>query len=339
MQAPGWRAEPGVATKPPGEVLIVKPSSLGDIVHTLPCAALLRAAFPSASIRWVANTEWMPLLEGNPHIDEAIEFPRRHFRGTTGFLRFAAWLRTLRARVAPDLILDFQGLLRSALISKTCRRPATRVLGLGDAREGSRFFYDHDVDVSHCEHAVDRYLALTRSALHNAGQAPAASPLEWPLPVGSRPAGLPDSAPFVLLHPFSRGNGKSLSARQVSEFCQALGDHPIVIAGRATASVEAGPNVINLLNQTTLSELIWLLRQARFIVSVDSGPMHIAAALTSRLISIHTWSDPAKVGPYREEAWVWQNERLFRQAERNAPESHRPITDLAALAHFVRSQL
>jgi ADP-heptose:LPS heptosyltransferase len=75
---------------------------------------------------------------------------------------------------------------------------------------------------------------------------------------------------------------------------------------------------VNLLNQTTLLQLIWLIRAARFVISVDSGPMHIAAAVTSQLISIHTWSDPRRVGPYNAEAWIWKNGELLRAGEIDA---------------------
>ena len=67
---------------------------------------------------------------------------------------------------------------------------------------------------------------------------------------------------------------------------------------------------ISLLNQTTLSQLIWLMRRASFVVSVDSGPAHLAAALGRPMLAIHAWSDPRKVGPHRPDAWVWKNGTL-----------------------------
>lgn len=96
---------------------------------------------------------------------------------------------------------------------------------------------------------------------------------------------------------------------------------------------------MNCLNRTSMSELIWLIRQARFVVSVDSGPMHIAAALTPHLLSLHTWSDPALVGPYRPEAWVWKDRTLFQVHELRTPPppALKPTTapDLAAVAAHV----
>jgi ADP-heptose:LPS heptosyltransferase len=234
-------------------------------------------------------------------------------------------------------VLDYQGLLRSAWLAKLCRAKTSRVFGLGDAREGARFFYDQIVDVRGQTHAVDRYLALTRAA---GAAVPEAEQLEWRLPAGALPAGFDADEPFVVLHPFSRGAGKSLDIAQVEEFCRPLAPYRVVIAGRAEAAVPSGcQNGVDLLNRTTITELIALLRRAAFVVSVDSGPMHIAAALTSRLVSIHTWSDPAKVGPYRADAWVWQSGRLFRQVDRANFPAHREIANIGALAELVRSML
>lgn len=333
-------ARPAVVS--PREILILKPSSLGDVVHTLPCVAWLRRVYPQAKIRWLVNTEWAPLLEGNPCLDEVIEFPRRKFRGVAGALRIAPWSRQLRERVQPDLILDYQGLLRSALIAKLCRQNGCRVLGLSDAREGARFFYDRVADVSGCDHAVDRYLALTRLAL-GADAGDSTPELEWPLPAGALPDRFDPAPPYIALHPFSRGAGKSLTLEQVQEFCVAVAPLRVVLVGRAEessiASLQTLPSTTNLLNRTTLPELIAVLRLAAWTVSVDSGPMHIASALTSRLISIHTWSDPAKVGPYRPDAWVWQAGQLFQQRERTQPGAGRKVANFAELAEFVRAQL
>ena len=139
-----------------------------------------------------------------------------------------------------------------------------------------------------------------------------------------------------MLHPFSRGKGKSLSVEDVAEFCRAISPVRVVLAGRTEASVPPLANVTDLLNRTTLSELIWLLRRASFVVSVDSGPMHIAAAITPLLVAIHTWSDPAKVGPYNPDAWIWKDGALFQM---KAPTARQPAADIRALATFIaRSQ-
>jgi ADP-heptose:LPS heptosyltransferase len=316
----------------PREILIIKPSSLGDVVHTLPAVALVKRRWPDARVRWLINPEWAPLLEGNPHVDEAIVFPRQELRGARGFLRIAPWARQIRQRVPADLLLDFQGLLRSALIARLCCVPGGRILGLSDAREGAGLFYHRKADVGGISHAVDRYLALVSTL-----GIPVDVPLEWPLPFGQAPAGFAETKPFILLHPFSRGAGKSLSPADVGAFCRALGPVRVVLVGRSDESVPPSENVENLLNRTTLPELIWLIRRAAYVVSVDSGPMHIAAALTSRLVSIHTWSDPAKVGPYRSDAWVWKDGSLFQMKNLADSAQHTSLPTIAGLAAHIVS--
>jgi ADP-heptose:LPS heptosyltransferase len=315
----------------PREILIIKPSSLGDVVHTLPAVALVKKHWPNARLRWLVNPEWAPLLEGNLYVDEALIFPRQEFRGIRGLLRFPKWARDFGRRVQADLVLDFQCLLRSGFIARQSCGPGGRIVGLSDAREGAGFFYHQKADVTGIAHAVDRYLALV-SALGIS----IAQPLDWPLPLGQAPADFNEAPPFILLHPFSRGAGKSLSPSDVADFCRALAPARVVLVGRSEEAVHAADNVENLLNLTTLSELIWLIRHAAFVISVDSGPMHIAAALTPRLISIHTWSDPAKVGPYRPEAWIWKSGSLFQRSQATGPERH--AKDLAAVANFLRTQ-
>jgi ADP-heptose:LPS heptosyltransferase len=322
------------AGQSPRDIFVLKPSSLGDVVHTLPAVALVKRHWPEARLRWLINPEWATLLEGNPHVDEVVIFPRQELRGLRGLLRIAPWARGLRGRVRADLVLDFQGLLRSALIAKLCRAQGGRIVGLSDAREGARLFYDHAAPVGDIDHAVDRYLGLVAALGIDI-----APPLEWPLPPGSAPAGFDAAEPFVVLHPFSRGAGKSLTPAQVAEFCRALAPRRVVLAGRTEERVASLENATDLLNRTTVSELIWLIRRAAFVVSVDSGPMHIAAALTPRLLSIHTWSDPRKVGPYQPEAWVWKDGSLFQMKHLTEPNAHLPVADVSAVARHVASLL
>ena len=313
----------------PAEILVIKPSSLGDIVHTLPAVALVKKHWPQAHLRWLVNPEWAPLLDGNPHVEEAVNFPRGQFRGPAGWARIPGWAKKIAARKA-DLVLDFQGLLRSALIARLCRADGGRIIGLSDAREGARHFYDATADVSGQTHAVARYLALVASLGIDT-----TAPLEWPLPQGSQPAGFDATEPFIVLHPFSRGAGKSLTTAEVADFCRTLAPRRIVLAGRTAAAVADATNVTSLLNRTTLPELLWLLRRAAFTVSVDSGPMHIAAALGPRLLALHTWSDPRKVGPYAPDAWIWKDRALCQMRDLAQSHAHQPAADLAAVARFV----
>jgi ADP-heptose:LPS heptosyltransferase len=286
-------------------ILVIKPSSLGDIVHTIPAVALVRDAHPDAEISWVINSEFVSLLRGNSDVNHVYIFPRGEFRGLGAPKSLIPWLRQTR-RLQPDLALDFQGLLRSALIAKIAR--AKRIYGMSDAREGSRWFYHRVAKVDRRAHAIERYLKLAELA----GAAVDAS-LRSPIPTGDPLPRFDPYPPFILLHPFARGKGKSLSRGVIEEFCHIFAPTRVVVAGQSRRGIDDAPeNCIDLTNQTSLLQLIWLIRAAHFIVSVDSGPMHIAAALTDRLLSIHTWTDPRRVGPYNPNAWVWKNGQLCR---------------------------
>lgn len=228
-------------------------------------------------------------------------------------------------------MLDFQGLLRSALISKLCRGKSGRIIGLSDAREGARYFYDEVVDVSAHRHAVDRYLALLGPlGIERPAQ------LSWPLPEGSAPASFSADVPFVVLHPFSRGKDKSLTVERVGEFCRAIAPMRVVLLGRTDEHVPPLENVTALLNRTTIPELIWVLRRASYVVSVDSGPMHIAAALKKPLVAIHTWSDAREVGPYESDAWIWKNRVRFKM---KTFDLRLPLPDMPALARLITREL
>ncbi len=317
-------------------LLVIKPSSLGDIVHTLPAVSLLHEAHPTATLTWVINPEWAPLLRGNKGVDHVHLFPRGDLGGLGLATRLLPWMRQT-GRLQPDAALDFQGLLRSALIGRTSHPRA--FYGMSDAREGAGLFYDHVARVDRQAHAVERYLALVESF-----GVPVRRPLRFPLPTGDPIQRFDDDVPFVLLHPFARGRRKSLSDLTVEAFCRALAPHRVVIVGRTKRDLPVPDNCVNLLNHTSILQLIWLIRRARFTVSVDSGPMHIAAAVGDRLISLHTWSDPRKVGPYNDNAWVWRNGNLLRVRElptsagRDKGRSFRPA-DVKTLLPVIRPHL
>jgi heptosyltransferase-1 len=302
-----------------GDVVIVKPSSLGDIVHTLPAVAWLHQAWPGLRLHWVANTEWAPLLRGSPLLESVIEFPRARFRGLGGLGRAWRWFRDYEealGRRDVRLALDFQGLLRSAWLAR--RSTAAFTAGLDDAREGARFFHGASVPAAGpggpVPHAVDRYLGLVR-ALGPGCDESAALAGDW-LPPGEPVAGLPGDG-FMVVHPFARGSGKSLGWPAVAVMAEVWRDRPVVVVGRSLEAAPAGlpGNVVDRVNATSLAQLIGVLRAARVVVSVDSGPMHLASALHRPLLGIHTWSDPRKVGPYDPAARVWKGGRIMRRGE------------------------
>jgi ADP-heptose:LPS heptosyltransferase len=291
--------------------LIIKPSSLGDIVHTLPAVHAIKQAWPYLRIRWLANTEWTPLLHGASFVDSVIPFPRKSFRGPLAMIQAARWaLGELSTTFKPEIVLDFQGLFRSALLARASgSRP---IIGLSDSREGARLLHDRIVPVDASAHAVDRYLAMPRAF----GIPVDAEHLQFPMAAGSLPVDWPRRDDLIVVHPWSRGEGKSLSPEALQALCDALAPQPVVLVGMTEdTSRPKGGHILDFSHRTKLTELLACLRAARWVISVDSGPMHMAAAVNDRTLGIHTWSDPRKVGPYNPKAWVWKAGRIAHHGE------------------------
>jgi ADP-heptose:LPS heptosyltransferase len=163
--------------------------------------------------------------------------------------------------------------------------------------------------------------------------------LDWAIPRGLRPKALTTNDPYIVLHPFSRGEGKSLTPEAIGAFIHAFRKKstlPIVLAGAPRDLPDFGAGVIDLLGRTSLSELIGLMRGASYVVSVDSGPMHLAAALGVPLLSIHTWSEPRLVGPLSKNSHIWQGGQILEQNLLRTPSPERAFTisDAVATGHF-----
>ncbi|MEP0846438.1 MAG: lipopolysaccharide heptosyltransferase I [Phycisphaerae bacterium] len=303
-------------------ILIIKPSSLGDIIHALPVLAGLRAALPHAHIAWLAANAFAPLLDGHPLLDEVIPFDRRRF-GRMGyhpgafvaFWRFVAGLRAQRF----DLILDLQGLIRSGLISWFSG--AHRRIGFADAREGAWLFYGERVSLPPAEiHAVERNLRLLE-ALGMKVNKP-----EFPLGLRAdeldaasrrlREQGV-EPRNFAAVIPGARWKSKLWPAEHLAELLRrmhAADMGPIVLLGApderawANALVAAsGAPAVNLVGETTLRELAAMIHFARVVVCHDSGPMHIAAALDRPTIALFGPTNPHRTGPYSAAARVLTN--------------------------------
>lgn len=331
-------------------ILIVKPSSLGDVVHTLPAAEAIHRAAPEAKLDWLVNSEWAQLLEGIPFLNQVITFPRREFRGITGFRKAQKWADLTLSQKKYDLVVDFQGLFRSAWLSR--KTGCKNIAGFQQARESAPLMYSERVDLPdwHGMHAIDRNLRLAEEIGSDIS-----SP-EFTLPPGEDVLGIDESnTGGILLHPFSRGKGKSLSTKEVIEFCAHVAPTPVLLVGMPARPLDITwpENVTDLLGQTNLRQLIQLIRSSAWSVSIDSGPMHLAAALTDRVLSLHTWSNPYVVGPWQQKAWVWRDGELAQVCDLDAgkfPERRDrkkhfekkdrlfPQEEIAEISEFISSQ-
>ena len=145
------------------KVLILKPSSLGDVVQALPVLRLLRLHRPDSQVYWWLDTSLLPLLEGDPDLAGLFPFPRRRWTSPVRWPEALASIRQMRA-LRCDWVIDLQSLARSSLFAWLANGELT--IGLDDAREGARGFYDLAVPrPSFHTHAVDWYLGVLH-ALH-----------------------------------------------------------------------------------------------------------------------------------------------------------------------------
>jgi lipopolysaccharide heptosyltransferase I len=261
-------------------ILIVKPSSLGDVVHALPTVARIRRRFPDAHIAWLVNDNLASLLAHCPLINELIPFHRQQPS------RFLALLRQLRAGRF-DIVVDLQGLFRSGIMTFATRAP--RRIGLSDAREGSRAFYNETVPLAR-QHAVDRYL----KAAEHLGCPDA--PIEFPLGVASAPR-----EGWMAVNPSARWPTKLWGDDRFAELIRQLPRERVVLTGGASERdriERIAQGCRNKAGTTDLFQLAEFYARCSVVVTNDSGPMHIAAAVGTPVIAIFGPTDPALTGPY-----------------------------------------
>jgi lipopolysaccharide heptosyltransferase I len=295
-------------------ILIIKPSSIGDVVHGLPVLAKLREKFPDSRISWLVEVSAGPLIESNAGLDALIYFKRRP-GGPARLLGVQFDLLNRLAASRFDLVVDLQGLLRSALWSRATG--AARRVGLSDAREGARFFYTDVAPVGAAVHAVDRYLRVGEVlgfdssepsfslSVSNPAKASVARLIEGP--------GRALKRPFFALSPGARWPSKNWPAEHFARAGEMLLERfggTVFIVGARSAAADAAEierrigGAVNLAGRTSLAELIALIARVDLIVVPDTGALHIADALGTPLVAVFGPTDPAKTGPYFQRAHV-----------------------------------
>ena len=272
-------------------ILIIKPSSLGDVVYALPAVNLIRKKFADVHISWLINDTLASLLKHCPVIDELIPFERQRFSALVQLPRFGDFLATLQGK-GFDIVVDLQGLLRSGLMSWVTLAP--RRIGLSDAREGARLFYTEVVNVPRA-HAVDRYILAARHLGCDSG------PVEFPLGlVGESPA----EPLLIAINPSARWKTKLWGADKFGELVRRLPRDRVVLTGSAAERDQIeriAQGCRNVAGQTNLFELAELYRQCAVVITNDSGPMHVAAAVGTPVVAIFGPTDPVLTGPYRKQ--------------------------------------
>jgi heptosyltransferase-1 len=296
------------ATSTSSRILVVRLGAMGDIIHALPAVASLKTGFPGSRLTWVVEPKWAPLLEDNPFIDRVVLLRRDTL---AGLLESWRSLRAERYRFA----VDFQGLIKSALVAAAAR--PDRIFGFHHTQLRERaaaLFYSHKT-ISRAAHVVDQNLDLASAS--------GASTLlrTFPLPAG-RPEGALPPGDFVLASPLAGWRAKqwplehyhALAARLERE----LGI-PLVLDGPPGSGLD---------HCSSLPGLIHATRRAAAVVGVDSGPLHLAAALGKPGVAVYGPTDPVRNGPYGDSLRVLRSPAAVTTYKRGASidESMRAIS-------------
>lgn len=292
-------------------ILLIKPSSLGDIVHALPALSALRQRYPQAWITWLVKEEWAELLNGHPALNDVWPFS----------FRLADWpsfLKRIRS-VAFDVTIDLQGLFRSGIISKLSG--AMTRIGFAGGREGSPFFYTHGIELPIPAdkswrlldmHAVDRNLFLIEQL-----GADVSHP-RFVLPVSEQDQksslslltshGWSLEDRLIGIAPMTRAKVKNWPLERFVEtarvLCQAGYCRVVVLGSSDQREIGSrfehalGQSCINLVGKTTLRQLTALMHRMTVVLANDSAAAHLAAAVGTPVVAVMGPTNPRSTGPY-----------------------------------------
>lgn len=286
------------------KILVIKPSSLGDIVHSLPFLNSLRSGYPKAEIHWVVAKGFEGLLEGHPMIDRIIVINKdmwKHVSQAGKTVKEAGQLLKKLREEKYDLVIDLQGLLRSGVITMATRAPVR--IGFAEAREGSRLFYNRKITGGEEVHAVDRYMKVAESLSCDTDS------IIFPFPLMKNNLKetrdlIASLKEYCIIVPGARWKTKIWRADNFGKIASLLPLKSVVVGSRGDSAIAervvegSEGKAVSVAGKTNLRELIELMRNAKFVVSNDSGPMHIAAGFNVPVAAIFGPTSPVRTGPY-----------------------------------------
>jgi len=299
-------------------ILIVKLSAIGDVVHTLPSLAALRKRYPDAHITWVIEEDSADIIGGHPCLDRIVVSRRkswvknlrtlRNVRKTIGDIR--SFIATLRDRKY-DLVVDFHGLLKSSII--VLLSGGRRRIGYNSMQELSGLFLNDKVYEDMEKHAVDRYLDLPR----HLGADTDTPEFYIHIEEENRRSvehllgenGINVKEPFVSVNPVALWDTKMWEDDKFAQLCDRIVEElslkVVFTGGRDRETVEHIRSLmhlpsVDLAGKTTLRDLAYLYELSSLVVTTDSGPMHVAAAVGTPTVALFGSTDPARTGPYGE---------------------------------------
>ncbi len=296
------------------KILILKPSSLGDVIQALPVLRLLKLHFPDAEIFWWIDSSLAPLLAGDSDLTGLVHFERKRWARLQHWPEMFRSVRWLRAQHF-DLVIDLQCLARSGAFAWLAR--GKFLIGLDEVREGARGFYDLAVPrKSFHTHAMDWYLSVLPPLgvpvhknfiwLPERPQIADDVKLKWfsePSTINLQPSTL------IVLQPGARWKNKRWPVNYFAELVRRLAEKFPAARFALLGSSEdqslgeiisraAPERTLNLCGATSLPEMIEWIRRCDLMVTNDTGPMHAAAALGKPLVALFGPTEPRRTGPY-----------------------------------------
>ncbi len=304
-----------LASRPFRRILLIKPSSPGDIIHALPVLHGLRHRYPNAHLAWLVATPFADLIEADPALDEVIRFDRKRFgrlgRNLSVTREFIAFVKELRHKQF-DLVVDLQGLFRSGFLALATGAKVR--VGFAAARELAWLFYSHKISQDNPDdHAADKNYRVARLL----GFADA--PMDFGIATTDddrqqaarllKETGLNEKQRYAILVVATRWETKCWPPQRYGELAGLLrkqhGISSLIVGGaddieqgRIAKQASAGA-AENICGQTTLRELAALISDAAIVVTADSTPMHMAAAMGRPLVALFGPTNPDRTGPYR----------------------------------------
>ena len=299
------------------KVLIVRLSSLGDVIHTLPAVDLLKKNFSGCDLTWVVERNAANLLQGYPGIDRLIVSNRslwfRNFRFSaidSIFNDVRDLIRQLRTE-SYDIAIDFQGLLKSSVLIGIVR--SRRKIGYQNSRELSSLFYTEKVPPSSFkDHAIKRHMGLLRYLGIN--DSPPVFNCFFSDDDEVRADGILDAVgldagcPIVVFHTSAVWPTKIWPIEKAAGLCDMLQNNihcQVLLTGAMQEKINTDKiirltktHVRNIAGMTTLKELSCIISRASLVVSMDSGPMHLACASGTPVVSIFGPTSPDRTGPF-----------------------------------------
>ncbi len=302
-------------------ILIIKMSSLGDVIHCLPSLAAIRKGFPEATIDWLVEKQNAEIIKGHPYIDRLIilnkkEWIKRSWLKGGVYHEILRFIKDLRVREY-DLIIDFQGLFKSGLVMWLSR--GKRKIGFERVREKAGLFYTEKVPLSTIEqHAVTRYLEIPRYLGLDAGKPDFF--LHIPIEafeesyILSEKIGLDirGNKRIIFINPNCRWQSKKwpwvyfkelikrLSEKETNEIVLIGGSEDKV--GMSEAFSGLGGNVRIIAGCISLMGLAAIFRKGDCLITNDSGPMHLAVAVGLPVVALFGPTNPVRTGPFG-----WEN--------------------------------